>query len=384
MRKLPRLWGLHGLIAVAGSIVLAEVCLRYWLPGLQGPPSARRAAKVDSIRVDTRLGYEMNPNGVLAVVEVGGQEVFLRANSEGFIGPERAHAKPPGTVRIMALGDSVVAGLYHIANPAELGGWPARLESLLTERLHDGRSFEVMNAGVGGYTAWQTALRFETRGVPFAPDIVLVLVGWNDLAYSVRSDWRPFAHTYHFEPVPGQAPAGLGARLKHTLLAHFYLARAARDLRRRAKAAQPAPEPKSVPFNQAALDIYVNALEKLEETGGSHGARLALVLWPTPLGPHGSWDPETVVKLHRGALPLPPANLRAWYDRYAEAQRDFVRRHPSAVLIDPGDHFAREARRGEPLFFDLAHLTPAGNAVLAEAVFESLVSRLGRPAPDTR
>jgi lysophospholipase L1-like esterase len=361
------------LAVVAGTMVVAELCLRHFLPELEGPTGLRRALRPDSIRVDDQLGYETSPYGALAVVEDGGREVVLQANSAGFIGPERSLPKPPGIVRVMAFGDSIVAGLFRISDPREFGGWPAKLETLLNQRVRDGRAFEVINAGVGGYTAWQTALRFESRGVAFAPDLVVVLVGWNDLEFSARSNWHPFAHYYEFEPLPDADAPGLGSRLKDALLAHSYLARAARDVRRWARAARPAPQPKAVPFNQAALDIFVQALERLQDAVASCGARLVLVLWPTPLLADGSRCWETSFDPTRVELPLSLRDLRSWYERYAAAQRDFARRYPRTILIDPSAYFAREAnRRTTCLFADLAHLTPAGNAVLAEAVFDEI------------
>jgi lysophospholipase L1-like esterase len=103
---------------------------------------------------------------------------FSPFNPQGFRGAPIDPAKPPGTVRVFALGDSNTFGW----NVDDGVNWPTQLQKLLVERTHP--TTEVLNAGVWGYTSYQGAKRFQEL-LPFNPDIVLVSFGAND-AHMVR------------------------------------------------------------------------------------------------------------------------------------------------------------------------------------------------------
>jgi lysophospholipase L1-like esterase len=98
-------------------------------------------------------------------------EGFGPLNSRGFRGPEIPLKKPPATLRIACLGDSVTFG-----RPG--ASYPALLEKKLSEKL--GRPVEAMNFGVPGYSSWQgMKLLPETLDL-YEPDVVIILFGWND------------------------------------------------------------------------------------------------------------------------------------------------------------------------------------------------------------
>lgn len=82
-------------------------------------------------------------------------------------GPARAE-----TIRIVALGDSLTAGLGLAADEA----FPARLEARLKERGHD---VEVINAGVSGDTTRGGLERLDWS-VPEGAHAVIVELGAND------------------------------------------------------------------------------------------------------------------------------------------------------------------------------------------------------------
>jgi len=100
----------------------------------------------------------------------------LENNSEGFRGPEREAAAPGGkALRILCVGDSITYG-YNVDQPDP---FPQRLSELLAGRYPD-RRFEVVNAGVPGWS-WLQGLRFlEVRGLALQPDLVVIGHGTND------------------------------------------------------------------------------------------------------------------------------------------------------------------------------------------------------------
>jgi hypothetical protein len=89
-------------------------------------------------------------------------------NSLGLRGPERPFDKPPGTFRVLLLGDSFV----EAAQVAEQDGIASRLEAALNATL-TGR-YEVLNAGVGGWGTGQQSIFFEEEGHRYQPDLVLI------------------------------------------------------------------------------------------------------------------------------------------------------------------------------------------------------------------
>ncbi|HMD80279.1 MAG TPA: SGNH/GDSL hydrolase family protein [Anaerolineales bacterium] len=101
-------------------------------------------------------------------------------NSQGFKGPVVTNPKNSNTIRIVVYGDSNTEG-----TPED--SWPDRLQKALL-LVKNNRNYEVLNAGVAGYTSHQGLLRFQQEVRNYTPDIVLVAFGWNDLANAVRPD----------------------------------------------------------------------------------------------------------------------------------------------------------------------------------------------------
>ncbi len=111
-------------------------------------------------------------------------------NAQRFKGPELAVPKPTGTVRIMCYGDSNTDG-------PNLGrSWPARLQGLLDAGARgSGRRYEVVNAGVFGYSSYQGLMRFREEVGTYRPDVVLVSFGWNDAANAIGTPDHEFARS---------------------------------------------------------------------------------------------------------------------------------------------------------------------------------------------
>ena len=118
---------------------------------------------------------------------------YYQSNSEGFRGPEVSEAKPPGTFRIMTLGDSFTNGQgvrYEESYPA-----------LLSRALNgngDDRRYEVINLGIGGFNLRASVDRLEKKGLKFAPDLIVYGFTINDLegnAYRKSRIDKPWAAT---------------------------------------------------------------------------------------------------------------------------------------------------------------------------------------------
>jgi hypothetical protein len=91
-------------------------------------------------------------------------------NNFGFVGRDFAYAKPPGVIRIAALGASTTAD-----------GYPAMLEEYLNARVAaQSNRFEVMNFGHGFWTTAHVLVNFVLNVIDFAPDYVIIHQAAND------------------------------------------------------------------------------------------------------------------------------------------------------------------------------------------------------------
>jgi lysophospholipase L1-like esterase len=106
----------------------------------------------------------------------------IRINSEGFRGPERETTDAgEGVYRVLFIGDSVTFG-YGVE---ERDSFVRRVEAALRAR-HPDRRFDIVNAGVPGWS-WVQGLRFlQLRGLSLHPNLVVMAHGANDQFFPVK------------------------------------------------------------------------------------------------------------------------------------------------------------------------------------------------------
>jgi len=104
-------------------------------------------------------------------------------NSKGFRGDEFSAEKPGDTIRIFCMGASSTFG-YGIP-PDEL--YNKKLEGMLTAGFPS-KKFEVINAGVSGYTVLQGLRLLKGEIINYDPDVITVYFGWNEHSLSLVSD----------------------------------------------------------------------------------------------------------------------------------------------------------------------------------------------------
>jgi lysophospholipase L1-like esterase len=102
--------------------------------------------------------------------------VFEGHNALGYRGAEIQLAKPQGTFRIVALGGSTT---YSTSTRAE-DSYPAQLQQLLRDQYGYSNA-EVVNAGVAGYTSWDTFVNYALRVIELQPDLLMIYDGINDI-----------------------------------------------------------------------------------------------------------------------------------------------------------------------------------------------------------
>ena len=120
------------------------------------------------LRDEPTLLWSMRPQ-----VDIELDGFHLQTNSLGLRDHEIAQPKPEDRVRILSLGESTTWG-HGVALEETYG---KVLETLLSSGNED---FEVINAGVAGYTTWQSAVYLEERGLDLQPDVVMLYHLKND------------------------------------------------------------------------------------------------------------------------------------------------------------------------------------------------------------
>lgn len=121
-----------------------------------------------------KIGYEPVPNFDYEGATNSFYDYAGKSNRLGFRDRDHSLKKPPGTYRILLLGDSVSAGqgVRKYENT-----YPAILEEYLLDR---GLQIELLNFAVTGYNTQQEVWTLHDKGLAFDPDLVLVGYCLND------------------------------------------------------------------------------------------------------------------------------------------------------------------------------------------------------------
>ena len=307
------------LVLVGAEIVLRLVTHQVGLATIP-EEQVRSHLEQDAMRFHPELGWERSdlPNPGLGI------------NAHGFRHPEVSRAKPAGTWRAFALGDSQTYGAGVDAPQA----YPSQAEAMLRERAPAGLSVELINAGISGYTSLQALRLVRLKLLEWQPDALVV-------------DCR--THDSNREDVPGAVgDAGLLERLTfHSRLA--WTLRFVVELLR--------PE-NARPMRVDALERTAESLaaafgnhEPIAQLAREHDLQLIFVDYPF-------WDDGRVACL------APNHEL------------------PKGVPVAPA--CAALASAGVPLdqlFLDNNHLTVEGNRRVGQALAEAILQQgwLGAP-----
>jgi lysophospholipase L1-like esterase len=279
-------------------------------------------------------------------------------NSRGFVGAEFEDPPPPGTLRIVAVGDSCTFGAGSLR-----GTWPALLEERLAHPP-DGRRYQVVNAGIEGLNSELALRRLESRVVPLAPDLVTIYIGWNDLM-----KFDPDGQSAN----PRLAVVARGMERLWTVKALrkllFY------NLRPRLAPPRTGPEAHTGRYVDYEPAVFERNLRKMIASARAVPAAVVVTTLPS------------VVSADMSVDDVREANVQFPYFRGANVVADFVdliaaynrtiRRvaaEEGVPLVDlAGEIDARPDRRA--LFLDTMHANPAGRVVIAEILARELRSQ---------
>jgi len=356
-RRAPSSWRVRLSLLAASTVVsvgLAEGVARMAFP-------VRLAVvKQGAVRLseNPRLMYELTPS-------------IQDHNRWGLRGADCALEKPPGVLRVAALGDSLTYG--HGVGADET--WARHLERLLDERGTGAAGHEVLNFGCTGYSIIQEAEVLRAKALEFEPDVVVLMVCLND--------WRP--DTVEFEALlatrdaeemgflsafydPANSWLRKAAYRSHLFRSLSYAVRkselvedpstwseVARDRTGRAIAR----DPSTVQYF-AGREFYRENFERLQAAVAERGIPLVVIVVPY----HVAGDEDE----YRRRL----AELRALCDGAPGRVVDFLAWARERAAAEGGDFFARD----DLFLADRVHLTSEGLRWTAEALCDAVAPLL--------
>lgn len=321
------------LLVLAGTLaglLLAEGVVR--VSGAAPEVSLIREGRF-RLSANPALGYEPVPRYEYRGPVTSFHDYSGKSNALGFRDVEHTTTKPPGTLRLVVLGDSVAAGQGV-----------SRLEDTFPRRLEDGLTTaglpaEVVSLAVSGYDTGQEVAMLADRGLAIEPDRVILAYCLNDRQ---RSDGGILETLEERERSAG----GRVRARYHPLLVESALYR----LLRHRLGGSPEAETER---NEASQP---EAFAQLGRMAGAHGFSVLVVIFPR-FGRLGSYPED-------------------WAGEH-ERVRELARAQGFEVLdLLPAFERCRE-RASEPLALDSYHPTAAGHACAARAVTEHLVRRGG-------
>jgi lysophospholipase L1-like esterase len=264
-------------------------------------------------------------------------------NSQRFKGPLTENPKPADVVRIMCYGDSLTDG------PPK-GGWPSWFQVLLNDQPPiPGRRFEVINAGVAGYTSHQGLMRFLQDVDQYRPDLLLVSFGWNDAADAIGQPDKSF----QIPPWPLVMCQRVLIHYRAYLVAMYYS---------RTWRAQPPVVSTGPQLSRVSVADYLGNLDRFRIEAQNRGIPIAVLTRPHKLPP----DVLSQSTTWRGSVPRYNAALAAW------AQ------HRNVPVIDAQGYFQELP---DYLFSDECHFTTQGYEHLAKLVRAQLVTNPDHSPP---
>ncbi len=276
----------------------------------------------------------------------------IRIGNLGFRGRDLDVSKAPGTLRILALGDSYTFGDHVDTEEA----YPARLEVELGRRL-PAIPVEVVNAGVNGFGILDEIALWEKAGSRLDPDAVLLTFSPNDISDMTRP--APIIEQMRRHAVmKGRPIVGPAIRIaQNTAIFNGLQILAARiRIATRSHAAIPELQPARAGPEAApwAWESYREALVRFGRLLDSGGRRALLVHYPS----HGAVAGDE--RAHAAEV------LPAWA---AEAGFEYLDLLPS---------FRRGSSEGAVLYLVPrdSHPSPAGHSLAARRIAEAL-ERLG-------
>jgi hypothetical protein len=264
-------------------------------------------------------------------------------NNFGFVGRDFTYAKPPGVIRIAALGASTTAD-----------GYPAMLEEYLNARVAaQSNRFEVMNFGQGYWTSAHVLVNFILNVIDFAPDYVIVHQVAND--EQARAPEAEFRGDYSHYLKVFQPPRIVDRYILRVSVPYralkFYLnpnpewmfVEAASQIRRK--------EPQRA-LNARELGVFRRNIETIIDVASARQIKVVLTTMP-----HSTDERYDHLHLY-------------YIDQFNEVLRSIAANHDRLLFVDLDKLMTGKDNR---LFVDPVHVNDTGRRMKAEYLGKRII-----------
>ncbi len=311
--------------------------------------------------------YLFKPNTALKrqgdeaiLVKPGDSQAFWWSNSWGFRGEEFSVQKPAATFRVVALGASTTEG-----SQGNLETYPYLLQKELQKR-YPGRAIEVLNAGHHGQGIDDLLEILKQRVVPLQPDLVLFYEGNNDIGWAdyVQADPSCSVGTCWLNTYPSWYRWAYNNSASFVFLANRF----------GWNNQKPPQAPHEFVTSKATSPVhYRQVLSDIVREAKAHNIPIVLSSFVT-LAHEGldvSYQENSGVfgALHKTFYPLTAGEIKQIFD-IVNQQSAAVAREFNLPYADVAAQFPQKVQYFP---FDIIHLTPEGNQVLATLFADSLV-----------
>jgi lysophospholipase L1-like esterase len=351
--------------SVLVSLALAEIAMRIVRPQpvmtISGPLYVP----------DPPRRYRLRPGFVGTVGNRVEFETRVAISRDGMRGAEISPRKP-GTLRILALGDSFTFGVGAEAGET----YPARLQEMLRAR---GLRAEVLNAGAPGYGVPDEAAWFARWGKPLAPDVVLVTVFIGNDLQDAAPGGAKVAVVDGALVAPGERSHTLSRWLYYH--SHLFVLLKSSSLGGALRRLLGRPEPLETRELRAEFDLYAKGPPSAMVAGGAAATETAVAGLVANAG-----QAKILAVLIPSLVQVDPRRWEANLKRFALDPSRYDRDRPNALfralfarhgvpVLDLTPTFAGAIARGERIYFPIdQHLTPAGYQLTARQVAAALPS----------
>lgn len=270
-------------------------------------------------------------------------------NFSGFRGKEFSAKKSEWSVRIVCMGCSVTFG--------EKASYPQLLQELFDSSV-SGRRFEVINAGIPGFSSFQGLRFFQTRILDLEPDFITVLYGWND-------HWLAQGFSDNEQTPVGKNLAEiqsfLGCSRIYQLINSIQY-----SIREELNSFSRSVVDESKVKYRVSLEDYRENLQQIIELARKNG--IEIILLTAPLGAVEGQIPPYLLEMK---FVRQPDELIPLHQSYNQVVRQ-VAREEGVPLVDIELTF--EERRGEGFFDDpekeIIHPNEKGFQLIAQEIYK--------------
>lgn len=315
-------------------------------------------------------------------------------NQYGYRGENFTIEKEKDTFRIIAIGDSTTFG---VGTTDDLTTYPGVLSKKLKDEFPS-QKWEVINAGLPGYSSTHAYIFFLNELLKLNPDFIIIFFGWNDLNTSVIRGWnkdRRFGFFYG-QDTSCEVESEIN-KLKNRLLKYsafmrrydriIYKINKHRKKRqqklqkvltnnieeiKKLEIFQDWESRKSINMYQGpAKEIFTYNLINLLDFAKVKKVRTLILTWPTLLSDNMSQEEK--LKSSFMAKYYIYSNRQDYYQLYKEYNdiiRDIAGKY-NTILIDVAEIFKKIEYKSD-YFFDLVHLSDKGNSYLADIILEKI------------